>query len=132
MVLTEADKTAVFRAAGFKQTRRGWERCEDPGSASYTAGTIEEVLDLNNDGRQEVVVTEGSVACFGNTGSGFQILTKGVGGAWTVIMDETGIFSAQKTRANGWLEVRAGGPGFEHPVFRFDGKQYVRNRMQRE
>jgi hypothetical protein len=36
------------------------------------------------------------------------------------------------SRANGWREVMVGGPGFTHPAYRYDGKQYVQNRMVRE
>lgn len=132
MTLTAADRTAVFRAAGFKLEGGQWKACGDPGTASYTPGQIETVTDLNADGRPEAVVTEGSVYCFGNTGSGFVILSKGQNGSWTIVSQETGLFIPLKTRANGWLEIMVGGPGFTHPVIRFNGKAYALHRQMKE
>ena len=63
--LSGADRTAVFRAAGFKQEGGQWRACDDPGTAGYTPGEIAEVRDLNGDGLPEAIVTEGSTFCFG-------------------------------------------------------------------
>ena len=132
MTLTTADKAAVFRAAGFKQEGGSWKSCGDPGTASYTPGEIETVTDLNADGRPEVVVTEGSVYCFGNTGTGFSVVSRTANGSWSVVATETGMFMPLKSRANGWLEIMVGGPGFTHPVIRYNGKEYVRHRQMQE
>lgn len=133
MTLTEADKAAVYRAAGFKQAGREWRRCGDePRPASYQPGAIADVLDLNGDGRPEAVVTESSMVCYGQQGSWFGVYSKEANGTWRQVMDMDGVFSVMKTRANGWLEIMAGGPGFTHPAFRYNGKEYVQNRMVRE
>jgi len=133
MTLTEADKAAAFRLMGFKRVGRVWKRCdEDPPTASYTPGAIEEVLDLNGDGRPEAVITEGSLFCYGQQGSWFAIVSKEPDGSWRQVLEIDGVFSPLDTRVNGWHEVMAAGPGFTHPVYRYDGKEYVRNRMQRE
>jgi len=39
--LSPADQAAAFRAAGFRLQAGKWQACGDPGSASYTPGTIE-------------------------------------------------------------------------------------------
>src|SRR4029453_11972593 len=49
--LSPADQAAAFTAAGFKRVAGAWRACEDPGTASYQAGEIEQVVDLNGDGR---------------------------------------------------------------------------------
>ena len=69
---------------------------------------------------------------FGNTGTAFTIVTRKADGSWTVVARETGVFVPLKTRANGWLEIMVGGPGFSHPVVRFNGKEYVRHRQMTE
>jgi hypothetical protein len=133
MTLTEADKAAAFRALGFKQVGRVWKRCEEETpTASYQAGAIEEVLDLNSDGRPEAVVIESSMFCHGQEGAWFGVVSKEATGAWRQVLEIDGVFVALATRANGWREVMAGGPGFTHPVYRYNGKEYVRHRDQRE
>jgi len=132
MTLTAAEKAAAFRAAGFKLEGGQWKACGDPGTLSYSPGAIEAVTDLNADGRPEVVITEGGTYCFGNTGTGFVILTKAQNGYWTIVAQETGMFIPLKTRANGWLEIMVGGPGFTHPVIRFNGRAYAAHRQMKE
>ncbi len=133
MTLTEADKAAAFRALGFKQVGRLWKRCEEETpTLSFRPGEIEEVLDLNGDGRPEAVIIESSLFCHGQEGAWFGIASKEATGAWRQVLETDGVFVALATRANGWREVMAGGPGFTHPVLRYNGRQYVWHRDQRE
>ncbi len=133
MTLTEIEKAGVFRAAGFKPVGREWKRCvEETPTLSYRAGVIDEVLDLNGDGRPEAVVTEGSLYCYGQQGSWFAVLSKEASGGWRQVLEIDGVFSPLATRVGGWREVMVGGPGFMHPVYRYNGREYVRNRDQRE
>src|SRR5574337_1646392 len=62
--LSAADEAAVFKAAGFKKRGGQWRSdCDDPGTGSYSPGTVDQVADLNGDGRPEVVLTEGGTFC---------------------------------------------------------------------
>lgn len=91
---------------------------------SYSPGQIEEV-DLNGDGQPEAWVTEGSVFCYGSTGTAFVLLTK-AGGRWRVLLDEVGVPVVQPARNTGWPDIEVGGPGFgKLPVYRWNGKAYV-------
>lgn len=133
LTLTDADKDAAFRAAGFKKVGAAWKNCvEETPTLSYQAGAIEEVLDLNADGRPEAVITEISGFCHGGEGDAFFVVSKDANGAWRKVADEDGIFMALPSKANGWQEIMVGGPGFTHPVLRYNGKEFVQNRMQRE
>lgn len=68
LAVTDADKAAAFKAAGFKRVGSAWKRCEEETpTASYQAGAIEQVVDLNADGRPEVVITESSLFCHGQS-----------------------------------------------------------------
>lgn len=131
--LSTADQAAAFRAAGFALKGKQWQACGDPGTMSYTPGAIEQVKDLNGDGRPEAVITEGSTYCFGMTGTGYSLVSKGADGKWTLIDQQQGIpeFLTTKGAAN-WPDIQVGGPGFCFPVVRWNGREYVLNRHEYE
>lgn len=131
--LPAADQAAAFRAAGFTQKGGQWQACGDPGTGSYTPGAIDEVKDLNGDGRPEAVISEGSTYCFGMTGTGYSLVSKGANGEWTLIDQRQGIPAFLSTRgvAN-WPDIEVGGPGFCFPVVRWNGREYTLNRHEYE
>ena len=61
ITLSNADKTAAFRAAGFKRLGSQWRSCDAPPGSVYEPGKMEQVRDLNGDGRPEAIITEGSI-----------------------------------------------------------------------
>lgn len=131
--LSPADRSAAFRAAGFARQGTQWRKCDDPGTASYTPGTIELVRDLNGDGRPEVLITEGSTFCHGNTGAGFDLVSKQTDGKWKLIVSRTGIAGILSTKGvAGWPDIEIGGPGFCFPVERWNGREYRLHRRQYE
>lgn len=130
-----ARDAAIFRAAGFKQTRRGWESgCDDPSAGSvYDPGVIDQVKDLNGDGRPEAVVTEGGSLCYGNIGMAFSLVSQQADGSWKLIYESMGIPEFLATKGvGGWPDISVGGPGFCFPVMRWNGRAYVRHRMEYE
>ena len=132
--LTPADRAAAFKAAGFALKGKQWRSdCEDPGTASYSPGAIEPVADLNGDGLPEAVVTEGGTFCYGDTGTGFTLVSKQANGGWKIITGDTGIPNFLKTKGvAGWPDIEIGGPGFCFPVQRWNGKTYEPVRFQYE
>ena len=130
-VLAPAEQRTIFEAAGFVQRGGQWRSdCDDPGTPSYTPGAIESVGDLNSDGRPEAVVTEGGTYCYGNTGTGFTLLSKQADGRWMSLFQSQGIAEFLKTRgASNMPDVRVGGPGFCFRVVRWDSKTYADNRF---
>ena len=124
--LTPADRTAIFKAAGFKKARDGqYIRCEEETpTASYTPGQIE-LANLNGDGQPEAWVTESSMFCYGSPHTSFVLVRKDAG-AWSVLIDDVGIPVVLKTKRLGWPDIKVGGPGFgKFPVYRWNGKSYV-------
>ena len=124
---------AIFRAAGFKQTKRGWESgCDDPtAGAAYSPGHIEKLGDLNGDGRPEALVTEGGSFCYGNIGERFALVSQQADGVWKQIHAEVGIAEFLKTKGvGGWPDISVGGPGFCFPVYRWNGRAYALNRSE--
>jgi hypothetical protein len=131
--LSPQDEAAAFTAAGFKKQGGKWRACDDPGTASYSPGSISEVVDLNGDGMPEAIIVEGSAYCYGMTGSAFAIVSKQAGGRWKMITGDVGIAEFLATKgADGWPDISVGGPGFCFPVQRWNGKQYVLNRHEYE
>lgn len=126
---------AIFRAAGFKQVRGRWESgCYDPESgAPYDPGKIDEVRDINGDGRPDAVVSEGTSYCYGMTGQGFWLISQQADGSWKLMFNQTGIPEFLTTKgAGGWPDISIGGPGFCFPVVRWNGREYAHNRFAYE
>ena len=129
----KADR-AIFAAAGMVWKGGAWRsNCDDPGTTSYQGGAIERLGDLNGDGREEVIVTEGSSYCYGAAETAFWLLSAQADGKWRLIHHDTGVAVVLKTRgvAN-WPDVAIGGPGFCFPVKRWNGTAYVPNRFEYE
>lgn len=130
--LAPADEAAAFKAAGFTLQGKQWRACDDP-TASYVPGAVQEVRDLNGDGRPEAVLTEGGSYCYGNTGYGYSVVSKQANGAWKLITKGTGIPDFLPTKGvGGWPDIEIGGPGFCFPVQRWNGRNYVLHRQQYE
>jgi hypothetical protein len=129
-----AEQSAIFTAAGFKQQRGAWRTgCDQPGQGDYQPGAVETYRDLNGDGRPEAVVTEGGSYCYGNTGTGFWLLTRQANGRWTKVYDSQGVAEILETRGVARMpDISIGGPGFCFLVVRWNGKAYVRNRFEYE
>lgn len=130
--LSRADEAAAFKAAGYTLQGKQWRGCDDP-SPSYTPGAIQEVRDLNGDGLPEAVITEGSGYCYGNTGAGYNIVSKQANGSWKSVSNGPGMVTILTTKgANGWPDLEVGGPGFCFPVMRWNGRVYALQRHQYE
>jgi hypothetical protein len=131
MTLSEADRTAVFKAAGAVQRKGAWVICvDDPDGGG---ATIDMVRDLNGDGRPDAVVSEGGMYCYGHAGVGYTLLSKQGDGTWRVMSSNSGIPEFLKTRGvGGWPDISVGGPGFCFPVERWNGKAYKLNRFEYE
>lgn len=130
-----ARDTAIFTAAGFKKTKRGWESgCDDPSEGSvYEPGTIDQLKDLNGDGYPDAVIIEGGSYCYGNTGQSFTIVSQQANGSWKKLYMSVGIPEFLATKGvSGWPDISIGGPGFCFPVRRWNGRDYVNNRWAYE
>ena len=131
MTLTEAEQSAVFKAAGAVQRKGMWVICADDPNTS--GASIETVRDLNGDGLPEAVVTDGGTYCYGFTGAAFTLLSKQTNGSWRVMTSNTGMAEFLKTRGvGGWPDISVGGPGFCFPVERWNGKEYKLHRFEYE
>ena len=131
--LSQNDTEAAFQSAGFKNHGSYWKsECEDP-TPAYSPGNIEVLEDLNDDGLPEVLITEGSSYCYGNTGITSSLVSKQNDGSWKLIFSAVGILSfINSNQASGWPEIEVGGPGFCFPVYRWNGNKFTFNRYEYE
>jgi hypothetical protein len=130
--LAPADEAAAFKAAGFTLKGKQWRQCDDP-TPTYSPGEVAEVRDLNGDGRLDAVITEGGTYCFGNTGTGYTVVSKQADGSWKKVAAGTGIATFLAARGkDGWPDIEVGGPGFCFPVERWNGSEYALHRHQYE
>jgi hypothetical protein len=130
-VLPVAERTTIFKASDAKLIRGKWIICtEDPRAEG---ATIDEVRDLNGDGRPEAVVSEGGSFCYGAAETGFALLSKQTDGSWRKITNDAGVPEFLTTKGvGGWPDISVGGPGFCFPVQRWNGKAYLLNRFAYE
>lgn len=130
-IVPKAELTKIFAAAGATKRGKGWTLCgEDPRSQG---ASIETYRDLNGDSRPEAVVVDGSSFCYGMTGAGYALLTRDSAGKWSRLDNGAGMIDFLKTKGvGGWPDMQIGGPGFCHPVMRWDGKTYKLNRHEYE
>lgn len=132
--LSPTDEAAAFRAAGFKRAGGQWKACDDPGSAGYEPGRVDQSGDFNGDGLPDAVIVEGSTACFGDTGASYAVVSKRADGLWHRIADGSGVISFLPRRpgAPSWPDMEVGGPGFCFPIQRWNGYAYALNRWAYE
>ena len=122
---SEAERVAIFEAAGFEKKGDGYVHCDQDVTTSYAPGWIE-MEDVNGDGSRDAWVKESSVFCYGNTAEFFVLVTRQVGGGWVNILEAEGVPTALESKSKGWPDIEVGGPGFgKPPVYAFEGKKYV-------
>ncbi|HIF9342101.1 TPA: hypothetical protein ACX6RU_002186 [Photobacterium damselae] len=128
--LSSVDEAAAFKAAGYRLDGKFWR--SDCYELSPTAsGEITIVRDLNGDGLPEVIITESSTYCYGNTGYHYTLVSKWNNDSWKLITSGVGIPIFITTENSlGWPDIEVGGPGFCFPVMRWNGHNYVFNRYQ--
>jgi hypothetical protein len=127
------DESAAFKAAGFVEWEGKWVACADDPTESYSAGKVEQVLDVNGDAQPEAVISEGSTFCYGMQGAGYYIVSRQEDGSWKLLTSGSGIPTFLKTKGvGGWLDVEIGGPGFCFAIERWNGTEYVLNRYEYE
>ena len=125
VTLSAGDRDAAFRAAGFTKAAGEWHSCDDPGTASYSPGEIEQSGDFNGDGRPDAVIVESSSYCHGAAGTGYSLVSQQADGSWKLMTQNTGVLAFLDARGTGgWPDISVGGPGFCFPVERWDGKEY--------
>ena len=127
---TPVDFNQAFQAANMVWKKGHWTGCADDenGNAQVENG---DYRDINQDGVNDIVISDYGTYCYGDAGQGFMVMTKASNGKWQLMYNSPGIPAFVKTAAKtpgGWPDVEVGGPGFCFPINRWNGKDYVFNR----
>ncbi|MFV5262389.1 hypothetical protein ACMUMS_02315 [Acinetobacter courvalinii] len=117
---------AIFKAAGFTKSKKGWK-------SDCSVGEITAYADLNGDGLKDAIVSDYGTMCYGNTGVGYYVVAQQKNGQWKTILKEAGMPEFLKTKGtDGWPDIENGGPGFCFEVLRWNGQAYKVNRYEYE
>lgn len=102
----------------------------DKDSKEYPFRAFVFPTDMNKDGKEEIFVFYGNGYTSGNTGSSIVVFIKNAAGAYTAHLGFPGTSPDILTTANlGYADLLVGGPGFEFPVLRWNGKTYNNHRV---
>jgi hypothetical protein len=120
--LTNDEKNWLFKQLGFTLSKDKKQFMSD----EYEVTVEPYVTDINKDGTEEVFIVMLSTALFGNTGQSFDLYTKNKTGNFEKQTDlGGGIAMILSTKNAGYPDIAIGGPGFEFPAYRWDGKKYT-------
>lgn len=130
--LAPLEQAKAFQAAGARKGPGGWRICDMP-SPGATPARLGALGDVNGDGQPEAMVTEDNGACYGATGTGYALVSRGAKGGWTLMSRGAGMVTLLSTRGvGGWPDLEIGGPGFCFPVLRWNGRAYAQQRTAYE
>jgi len=116
----------IFKAAGFKKTKYGWE-------GNCDIGEITTYKDLNADGLKDAIISDADSICYGREMVGYHIISLQKNGAWKLIYENRGTPSFLETKGtDGWPDLINNGSGFCFAVFRWDGQEYKVHRYEYE
>ena len=120
--LTNDEKNWLFKQLNFtlsKDKKRFM-------SGEYEVAVQPYITDMNKDGNEEVFIVMQSSALFGNKEQDFMLYIKNNKGNFVKDPDLSGgIVMILLSKNLGYPDIAVGGPGFEFPVCRWDGKKYT-------
>jgi hypothetical protein len=123
--LSIPERNAICKSLGIKY---------DITSGGFTEGENNEQIfpatayptDINKDGIEEVFVSYGNSYTSGATGSSIVLFIKNPAGKYEMQLGFPSTLPYALPTANkGYPDLLIGGPGFEFPVWRWNGKEYV-------
>lgn len=123
---TVAEKNLVAKKLGFILSgNKDMPFALDKDSKDYPFTAMVMPTDLNNDKKEEIFVLYGNSYTSGNTGSSVALFVKNAAGTYEMNLGFPGTTPDVLTTSNkGYPDILVGGPGFDFPVFRWNGKTY--------
>ena len=123
--LTDADRAAIMQTLDFRPDAAGMveNACGSRVTPQFAAADLGGEVGV----AQLVVVPGGDTpTCYGD-GPGAMMLVRREGDTFRLIYsNQGGFFVILPTETNGVHDIAHGGPGFQHPVFAWNGAEYAR------
>jgi hypothetical protein len=125
--LTSADKNQIATKLGFVLSgSQNQPFAQDQGSKEYPFTATVYPTDLNKDGKDEIFIVFGNSYTSGVTESSVALFIKNAAGVYTDNLGFPGTApDILSTSYLGYPDLLIGGPGFEFPVWRWNGKTYT-------
>jgi hypothetical protein len=124
--LTAAEKSTLYKQLGFLLSADNKQFIADKDGADFPFEAQVFPTDLNKDGAEEIFIVYGNSYTSGNTGSSVVLFIKNTSGAYQMNLGFPGMApEALATASKGYPDLVIGGPGFEFPVWRWNGKAYA-------
>lgn len=121
--LSKADMKSIVRQLGYTPSRdgKGLESADGCGVVDFET----RIIDLNGDGRPEVIVLAGNTCTSGLTGRSLFLFVKNKAGKYEQNLGfpaDAAVPLAQTSK--GFPDLLIGGPGFCRPVWRWNAARY--------
>ncbi len=121
---TNAEKNSITSLMNIKATKDGTQFfINDAYYIDYPFSIFVYPLDINNDENEEVALVYGHVAISGDNVIS-TLFIKDKEGKYTVNFGFSGSLIILGANSKNFPDIAMGGPGFEYPVFRWNGKEY--------
>jgi hypothetical protein len=105
----------------------------DKDSKDYPFAALVMPTDMNKDGKEEIFISFGNGYTSGNAGSSITVYIKNASGVYAPHLGFPGMAPDVLTTSNlGYPDLLVGGPGFDFPVFRWNGKAYNNHRTVKD
>ena len=132
--LTITEKNQLATALGFVLSNDKVQPFAlDADSKDYPFAATVFPVDMNKDGKEEIFVHFGNSYTSGNTGTSIALFIKNSSGVYQNHLGFPGMIpDALATVNQGYPDLLIGGPGFEYPVLRWNGKTYANHRVVKD
>lgn len=125
--LTIAEKNSMYEATGFSlsKDKKQFAIADDAASLEYPFDVTVYPTDLNKDGKEEIFLVFGNSYTSGTTGSNVLLFIKDKSGKYQSNFGFSGTLPDIIPGPNtGYPDLLIGGPGFEFPIWKWNGKEY--------
>lgn len=132
--LTSADKKAISGKLGFVLSGdKNQPFAQDKDSREFPFQAFVYPTDMNKDGKEEIFILFGNSYTSGSAGSSIVVFIKSATGVYEPNLGFPGTLPEMlSTTSQGYSDLLIGGPGFDFPVWRWNGKMYDHSKTVNE
>lgn len=121
--LTKQEEQQIFKVLAFRISTDKKFIIDD--TCGQDISPTVKIEDLNRDGIEEVFIIWGNTCASGHAGATVSLLIKDHSGKYVDNLSLPGTdYEKLSTTNHGFPDIKLGGPGFCHRVWRWDGKKY--------